>query len=273
MPCKLKIARLLLIGISVLLTAAATASAGTISITPRVKQVTVDEKKGLEISVDNSGDEAAKNVQIQIDLTDETLAGPRWDTLNPGEKKSYTFFLEKLPTEPGVYPVYVTVDFADLNLYPFTALEITLVNVGADSRPARLHGKADPVYIKKKGKLNFSLKNKDGDAKHVSVRVFGPKELNFDDGALMLDLPASGIVDQSMKVTNFSALAGAGYPVFLVFEYNLDNLHYTYVLKSPVRVQAGGMSITSRKNAIFIGIGVLILAALAEIIRRVAKKK
>ncbi len=273
MSRKPKIAHILLICIVALFITAATVDAGTISITPRVKQVIVEEKRGLEISIDNSGDEAAKNAQIHIDLAGVTLSGPLWNTLSPKEEKSHTFFLETLPTAPGNHPVYVTIDFTDLNMYPFTALDVTLINVGADSKPARLFGKSRPASIKKSGKLSFTLKNLDEEPKHVSVRVFGPREINFQATAPMLDLPAGSVIEKTMKVTNFSALAGAAYPVYLVFEYDLSDRHFTYALKSRVSIQAGGISMSSRKTVIFIGIAVVILAALFEIIRRVAKKK
>ena len=274
MPCKRKITLILLVSFCASLLMQSAASAGTISITPKVKPVVVDEKKGLKISVDNSGDESAKNVQIHIDFAGETLSGPRWDILKPKEEKSHTFFIETLPTTPGLHPAYVTVDFADLNMYPFTALDVTLINAGAASKPARLFGKIDnEVFIKKTGKLSFTLKNLDEEAKHVSVRVFGPKELSFDKNVPMMDLPAGESIEKSLKVTNFSALAGAGYPVFLVFEYELDNAHYTYALKSHITVQAGGISNSSRKTVTIIGIVVLVFASLAEVVRRAIKKK
>ncbi len=248
-------------------------SAGTISINSTLAPVENEGRQGFEISVGNSGDEAAKNIQVHAELDGETQSGPVWDTLKNGDNRTHRIYFDKLPQTPGTYPVFITIDFADLNLYPFTALDLATLDVGEGAARSRLFGKAEPVEIGKKGRVRFTLKNLDKQAKTVSVRVFGPRELNVAGGDITLQLAEEAEASESIPVSNFSAQPGASYPLFLVFTYEQDGRKFAYSLRTRVSIGAGGLSLSVRKIVVYAGAGVLALAVVIEVARRVRRRK
>lgn len=253
--------------------AAGFAEAGTISISSSIRQTLDDRGLGLTIKVSNSGDEAAKDVQVHVELQDATWSGPKWDILKTGEEKTHTVILDSLPAAPGAYPVFVTIDFSDLNMYPFTALDVVVIRTGQDTARPEIFAKAAPVQVGGKGRVRFTLKNLDSVAKRVRVTVFGPRELSFSTESLFLDLPADAELSESLRVSNFSAQPGAGYPLFLIYEYDQDGRHFTHSLRTRVTIGAGGLSLSSRKLIIGAGLALFIVAILAEAYRRASKKR
>ncbi|MCZ7586860.1 MAG: hypothetical protein M5R36_27905 [Deltaproteobacteria bacterium] len=207
-------------------------------------------------------------MRVHVDLEGLQLTGPKWDTLPNGTSKTHVFEFDKIPAAPGTYPVLVTIEFADLNLYPFTALNVGGLVIGKSAGPAQLFAKAEPLEMGKKGTLTIAVKNTDQTAKKVRARVLGPRELDVRPAAFEFDLPAGEHVKKELAVENFSALPGAGYPIFVVFDYDQNGVRYSYPVATPVRIAQGGLS-ASWRNGIIVAGGVLVaLVALYEVFRR-----
>jgi hypothetical protein len=250
----------------------ATSDAGTISMNSSMQSKDVNGRLGLEVTVKNDGDEAAKSVQVHLELSGEKLTGPLWDTMNAGEKKTETFFFEHMPPKPGTYPVYVTIEFSDLNMYPFTALNLSAFQVGRETEQAQLFAKADALELSKSGTLSITVKNLDDHAKNVTARVLGPRELDIKPMLFELDLSPNSTADRSLEVANFSALPGAGYPIFVIFEYEQGDMHFSHPLVTRVKIAQGGFSNAQRNKIIIIGAAILAAVFLFEVIRRLRKR-
>jgi hypothetical protein len=250
--------------------------AGTISMSSSLTMKNVDGRIGLEVLVKNDGNESARTVQIHLELIGEKLDGPRWETMGPSEKNSTIFFFEKMPAMSGTYPVFITIEFADMNMYPFTALNVGAVSVGEKGGQAQLFAKSEPISISKSGALAMSVKNLDDKKKNVTARVLGPREVDVKPILFDLELEPHATVDRTLEVSNFSALSGAGYPIFVIFEYEMGGAHYTHPLVTRVTISQGGLPKTALTALIAGGAFILILAVFFEVIRRVrasSKKK
>jgi hypothetical protein len=259
------------IGLIVGLIFASASWAGTISMNSSFASKEVDGKQGLEVSVQNDGDEAARAVQIHVELAGEEQTGPKWENMAPKEKKSQLFFFEKIPPKPGTYPALVTIDFADLNMYPFTALNVAAMQVGSSSSKAQIFAKADSLTISKSGTLSMSVKNLDAKPKSLKARVLAPRELDVKPILFEMELAANSTVDRSIEVANFSALPGAGYPIFIIFEYDQGDVHYSHPLVSPIKIAQGGLSNTNLTVIITLGAVIFLAAIVFEIVRRTRK--
>jgi hypothetical protein len=257
-----------------LLTAATPAWAGRISINSGLipKPAGEDGKPLFDVWVQNDGDEAAKKVQVHLTFDGTEMAGPLWEDLQPGQRKMTDFRFENVPTRQGTYPIYLTIDFADLNLYPFTAQKVEALTVGSAPK-ATIFAKSQPVSVKKSGKMPVTVKNESNADKAVTAKVFGPRELTIRPNALDLTLPATGEKELSFDVENFSALPGAAYPIWLVFEYETADIHYTQALVTMVSVAAGGMTPGARDALIGGAAGVLLVIVVFEIVRRTRGRK
>ncbi|MCB1153921.1 hypothetical protein KDL45_09755 [bacterium] len=253
-----------------LICAAVPAHAGTISLTTW-SEVTTDSDLGeslLTVHARNEGDEAARNVQAHVEFAGEKYSGPKWEELRPGEEKSHQFELTKLPENTGTYPIFMTVDFSDLNLYPFTALNVTAYQVGEFTPRAKIFAKADSVELKKKGTFKVELSNTNDEPKSVTGRIMSPDEIQINPANFTKELGANENTTMEFELNNLSAQPGASYPLILVMEYDKDGTHHYAQLVSQMSIAAGGIAQNDRNTIVYVALGVIGAIVLVEILRR-----
>ncbi|GAH88611.1 unnamed protein product, partial [marine sediment metagenome] len=62
------------------------------------------------------------------------------------------------------------------------------------------------------------------------------KELSTPRPQIALQIDPRSEKTVVFEITNFSALSGAGYPVFCYFEYDSEETHYTAVARALVKI-------------------------------------
>ncbi|MBZ0273289.1 hypothetical protein K8I61_14720 [bacterium] len=260
------------------------AVAGTISISTGTRMVelppvvsdtgeTTGGGAGIEVTVANGGDEAARNVQAHLTFLGKTTPGEKWDKLDPKEEKTYVFPLQSPPDKPGIYPALLTVEFADLNLYPFTALNLAPVPVGPEYDQAKVFGKINDLEFKKSGLLEITIKNENDAPKTITGTVFGPREYVVEPKDFTVELGPNEQKTHSVRVENFSARADATYTVFVALEYDDAAGHYTFPLAARTKVLQGGMTPAMRNAIIGAAAGVLVIAIGFEVMRRSRRRR
>lgn len=195
----------------------------------------------MTVTVTNKGDEPAHNLQVRLTVLDSQLKGPLLKLLDADESKR--FFLKKylLGVKSGRYPLMVTVNFHDANLYPFTALSGATFRINADTKAA-LAVKSEGVAVNQNKNsetaLPFTIRNLAAADRTVRATLFLPKELRAETKILNFDVQSQREKTVSFRVGNVSARIGARYPVFCFFEYDTTDLHHTVVSRSQVSIQA-----------------------------------
>ncbi|MBF0509508.1 MAG: hypothetical protein HQK57_11355 [Deltaproteobacteria bacterium] len=190
----------------------------------------------LQVKVTNDGDEPALNVRILARLQDKELKSEVKEKM--GVKESFSASLtQALPPDlkPGRYPLPVTVEFHDLNNYPFSALSVSTFYI-RENPNAGLAFPPLSVELEKERTVHFAVKNTEPEAKKVKVTFVVPRELTVPVPVLEDELGPRSEKDIFFDLKNFSALPST-YPFFAVMEYDQKGLHYTAVANFMVTVK------------------------------------
>lgn len=222
------------------------------------------------VSATNRGDEEAHHVQAEVRLLGRALSGPRSPVVRPG--KNYRWETTEAAgaesLEPGRYGVFIILNYTDRNLYPFSAVSATYLDVG-QSRPAQIFGRLEPVEIAHKGKVKVHLSNPEDRAREVTVEMVGPHELSLEGAAKTFAVSSGSEKTVTVRVKNVSALAGSSYRVYASVVYEEDGLHHAAAVPGMVTIGAS-MSPIRRYRWVFVGAGGLLVLGLvaAQFLRR-----
>ncbi|MBF0552428.1 MAG: hypothetical protein HQK60_18095 [Deltaproteobacteria bacterium] len=190
----------------------------------------------LQVKVTNNGDEPAINVRILAKVGDKELKSEVKEKM--GVKESVTASLtQALPPglKPGRYPLPVTVEFHDLNNYPFSALSVSTFHV-QENPNAGLAFQPLSVDLELERTVHFTVKNTEAEAKKIKVTFFVPKELTVPEREQEDELAPRSVKDIFFTLRNFSALPST-YPIFAIMEYDQKGLHYTSVANLMVTIK------------------------------------
>ncbi|MGR3179110.1 MAG: hypothetical protein ACUZ8E_13745 [Candidatus Anammoxibacter sp.] len=188
-----------------------------------------------QIAATNHGDEAAYNVVISADLNGERRSSEIKKVLHVNKSFQVEFDYDLKLERAGKYPIIVTVDYADANIYPFSAISIPLF-VFKENVSANILCKVDNVAIVKDGKVNLTIKNLDGKRKDIIARLALSKELTVSKPIQNLQLLPHSEVNVGFDVSNFSALEGSSYSGFAIIEYDEDGKHFTSTSSGLIKI-------------------------------------
>jgi len=212
------------------------ATAGTITIETETIVKMAGDLLTVEVAPVNKGNEAAYNVQVHLLLLDMQVDGQIMQRLEPGMSDIVLFETNIANIDKGRYPLTVCIDFHDAAQYPFSAISGMAFYYIKDVNP-NLAVSCGDIIINKKGELKFIVKNLGSGPRKISANLILPKELSTPEPEINFHLDAKSERTAVFKITNFSALNGAGYPVFCYFEYDLNHTHYTSVAKAAVKIE------------------------------------
>ena len=102
---------------------AAAANAGNISMTTQQNAHLDGETLHVEISITNTGDEAAHAVTPLVRFGGKEVRGKRIDALQPNNSVKDMLTVDVGRLSPGTWPYVVAVDYTDANQYPFQAVQ------------------------------------------------------------------------------------------------------------------------------------------------------
>jgi len=235
--------------------------AGTISLTTSVTTDVLSKNQGqIQVSLSNSGNEAAYNVQLSL-VTDYFSSDPvHVGTLDVNKPfKTNITFSANQELKEGNYPVVLLTEYTDANGYPFSSVSpVTLTYKNPYSSRINWNFTIIEISGKKPKNLVLNLKNMDQVSHDINVRLILPNELSSDVGQNNITLGSKEEKTITFKVSNFAGLEGSNYVVLASIEYEGDH-HYSSLASGMVKIIESKDFFRPDKWVIISAIGVLIL--------------
>jgi hypothetical protein len=219
-----------------LLVVAASANAGSISITTTQNARLDGKNLVVDVTIGNTGDEAAHAVTPLVRFGGKEARGKQVASVAPGGKIQDAVSLEVGELGLGTWPYIVAVDYTDGNQYPFQAVQGGRLAVG-NPPPAKI-----TIVSMNAGKLaktteaTLKVKNLDGVARTTSVRVMPPDGIEAEPNLAELVFDPWQEKTLEVTLTNRTALAGSRYPVFASVEYDAGDTHFTVLGQGIVEI-------------------------------------
>ena len=224
------------LGLLVVGLGAAPAGAGSITINMSTRAELGEKELTVNLTVGNSGDEAAGSVVPILRLRDREVRAAREDSLPPGGRIERTLVAPAEDLGEGRWPFRIAVSYTDQNQYPFQALHVSLVTRG-NPLPAKIAvTKVDISPLETTADMAMRVKNLAGVDRAATVTLYAPEDIGVEGGpaGVELDPWAEDTVD--FEITNRTALVGSRYPVFAAVEYDEDGAHHAVVAQGIVEV-------------------------------------
>jgi uncharacterized membrane protein len=203
--------------------------------------MTKDETK-IDVSILNSGNEPANNVQITPLLSSVFSTEPvSFEKLTPNEPKEAEFKV-KLNKEamPGNYPVAILTDYADVNGYPFSSVSPSFI-VYKTRTTSKVSGVISDVSLTDKNnkKLVLTLRNLDDTSHNIKIKMFIPRELKISEDEKEITIGSKDEKELNFEISSLSALAGSSYLVLASIDYEDSVLHYSTFARGIVKIELG----------------------------------
>ena len=249
----------------------AQALAGILKIETQTTVEVAGDLLKVTVNVTNNGTAPAHNVQVHLYILGQHQDSPIKPVLDSGQSETVLFEKTISGKKKGRYPLTVYVDFHDSNQYPFSALSGMTFYVDEDVNP-NLIALAEDITMEKNGEMFIDIKNLGARSKKVLVSLILPKELSVQRQTINLELGPRSEKRLDFRLTNFSALPGANYPIFCYIEYDLENTHYTAIARAAVNI-AKDENLFRRFRWLWITLTTILSAMLVVIIIKGLKKK
>jgi hypothetical protein len=221
-------------------TLAAPAAAETITITITQVARALGGKLVVDLTVGNSGDEAALSVTPILRFGDEEARGKGTPSLDPGTSFDETLSLRVGTLGEGRWPYGVAVDYTDQNQYAFQALQMQALVVGGPPAAKLAVPAIRGGSLSGSGTLAITLKNLTPEIRTARIRVLAPAGLDVTDGSREVSLDPWAATELMVSLTNRTVLAGSRYPVFVTAEYEDGPLHQAVVAQGTVAIVDAG---------------------------------
>ena len=215
-----------------------TGALGRADILKMETQTTVEvlaDRVKASITFANKGTAPAYNLQVHLTALGRQEASPVVAHLDPGQSEQALFEREITGVGKGRYPLTVRVDFHDANQYPFSALTGTTFSIGDAVNPDVAALTRD-MTLKKIGTLRVNVKNLGVKSEKIIATLVLPKEFSSAEPTRTFEIDQRSEKTVDFQIRNFSALAGATYPVFCYFEYDSEGIHHTALARSLITV-------------------------------------
>ena len=228
--------RYIVSGLCVLILLFAQSSEATfISITTEAAVSIQGNTANIQVGVINKGDEPAYRVKINADIDGKITTGPLRDILEVDDKYTETWTASVDFKKPGTYPLILRVEYADKNLYPFTAL--SFINVvyqgGANSK---VGGEPITSSLIDRGALSVKVKNLDNVEHKIAVRLVLPLEIATAASGKEVAVKPGSEETVFFDLKNISALPGSNYGVYSILEYEHEGRHYTNAVTGSIKI-------------------------------------
>lgn len=230
----------------------------------------------FNITLQNSGDEAAYDVQLSLVLPEGMAANQIYlGQVQPMIPKSSSFNVRIDPSlTPGKYSIAVLTEYKDANGYPFSSMTPNYIVVG-EARSSQVSGTIEAVSLgdkTEKKKLSLLMRNLDNKPHEVRIRMFVPKELNVKPETASVTLDAKTEATKEFEISSFGALAGSTYVVFAAMNYEDGGSHYSSTASGMVSIvkyeeKIGGSTILPaiNTNMLYIIGAILLIIAVVGI--------
>jgi hypothetical protein len=129
------------------------------------------------------------------------------------------------------------VGYTDARAYPFEAVQVTLVSVGASPSLVAIVD-VSAGAVEKSGTLRARVKSLSSAAIEADVHLIVPRGLEAMPPVRHISLAEWADAEVSIEIANRAALAGSSYPVFVMLEYTDPSGHHAAVGSAMARVEA-----------------------------------
>jgi hypothetical protein len=257
----------------VMLVASTSASAGNISLElspqPQVSEGTLT----VRLSVRNGGDEPGRSVGAALHFLSQTIRSEVRPLLRPGETWQAELALAAVHVGTGRWPYRISVDYADANEYPFQALHVGTVRVGAPppAKLAVLEVTTPPLATS--GSLKSRVKNLSPNARTVSIAVHLPEGIELAEPVAPIEFAAWEERRVTASLANRAGLPGSRYAVFVSAEYDDGPVHQVVVVPATLEIVAAQSVFKRRRSLLWVVAGLLVLAWGATVSWRLAARR
>jgi hypothetical protein len=244
-------------------------SAATITINLSAETRLSAQGVSLTIDVANAGDEAAHDVTPDVTWNGEVTHGDAVGALDSGAHHQWTLSLGA-PGGAGTFPMVIRIGYADANGYPLSALLVHLLRTpGSPAGPVRPTLSAGTMARYSNARL--VLENPGPRVLAGRVVPALPAEFKTDPETVPAQVPAQGRTEVRFVVQNNGALPGSVYPIYAIFEYDLDGTHEAVVGDTTVRVVVETADRWSR-YAIIGAVFLVVIALFGFALQRAARR-
>lgn len=196
-----------------------------ITIKTQVDTSVRDNQATITVLTTNAGDEAGYDCRVTIEAFGESYRLPKIDTLDVNRPYMNRVSIDCTEQKPGRHGVTVLTQYRDANQYPFSAISIGYLKLGATS--------ASPVMgklsISQSGTVswaNVKVRNLTKAVQRATVKIVVPDELRCATPEQIVDLEPSAMETLQYKITNENGLVGSAYQVCALIV--VDRLEYLY---------------------------------------------
>jgi hypothetical protein len=211
--------------------------AGTLTIEVQASLSVNENSLAGTMTVRNRGDEPARKVHAELLVPEETVVKEIAERLDAQQKASFTFQKSLGKMKPGTYAVPVTIIFHDMKLYPFSALACPTFTIGEVSSPGI---SCSTTPQEGGGEIALKLKNLEPLAKRIKSTFLFPREFYCPQPEILVHLEPLERKDISFNILRATAIPGAHYPVFSLFEFENEKGHQCFVCPGEIRFMEGG---------------------------------
>ena len=249
------------------------ATAGNISLGLTPQPEVREGALAVHLTIRNSGDEAARSVSPALHVRDKTARGEVRALLTPNESWQVELAIADAGLGTGKWPYRIMVDYADANEYPFHALHVGTVMVGA-APPAKVAvlGVAAPP-LATSGWLELRVKNLGPEARTVALTVHLPEGIELSEPPSPVELAPWEERRVGGSLVNHTGLPGSRYAVFVSAEYDDGPVHQAVVVPTTVEIVAELSVFERRRTMLWVVAGLLVVAWGAAIGWRLAGRR
>jgi hypothetical protein len=234
--------------------------AGNISIQLTPQPHVRDGVLSVALQVRNAGDEPARSVSPMLGFRGQMVRGDVTPALRPGQTLDSTLEIPAAGLGSGRWPYRIAVDYADANEYPFHALHVGTVMVGAPPpMKVALVGIETPE-LATTGSLAARAKNLSADPRTVTVGVHLPDGVDLVAPLEPVTLAAWEERPVAAPLVNRTGLPGSRYAIFVSAEYDDGPVHQAVVIPATLEIVAA-RSLFERWRTLFWVIAAGLVAA------------
>jgi hypothetical protein len=232
-----------------------------------VEKTIYSDTSTINVSLANSGDEAANGVQLSMLLPPGFTANTVFlGRMDPNIPQTASFSLQiDASTAPGMYSIALLTEYKDANGYQFSSVTPNYLVI-KEARSSQVDATVSQEEIGNKGevkKITVSLRNMDQKDYDVKIRIYAPKELKINPEEKTLTVKGRDSPQTDFEISSFGALPGSSYVVFASVDYDEGGIHYTSTASGLIKVVQQKETFSFRNE--WIAIIVIIILVIAVI--------
>lgn len=191
-----------------------------------------------KVTLTHTGDEAASDVNVTVEMLDRSASGTALAKVLPGQSQTWDLHLfDRI--ENGAYVLVVRAAYADANGYPFEVVSTAPATVGGKAEP-RVTGSLQPpkLTVDGSGTARLTLRKPLTRQGSFEARLVGPGGLEIQPERIPIDFDAKGDASAAFKMRNRKLLPGTSVNVYALVTGTGPDARQTDIIRGTVRIGA-----------------------------------